>query len=98
MVPRALLDGLVAELRAQKTKRRLSKTLEICVLPHRVGADGRRAPGQYAGIYIFATPARLVRPVRNLSLGGEIEWLGILEQVYTAVALDDVDSAPSGTH
>lgn len=37
-------------------------------------------PSLYPGLFIFTSPCRMVRPVRNLSYGRN-EWIGTLEQV-----------------
>lgn len=49
-----------------------------------------RLPGQYPGLYLFSGPSRLVRPVVNLALE-KLEWIGLLEQVYLAVAVEQAD-------
>uniref|UniRef100_A0A8C8SUU6 DNA-directed RNA polymerase subunit beta n=1 Tax=Pelusios castaneus TaxID=367368 RepID=A0A8C8SUU6_9SAUR len=43
-------------------------------------------PSLYPGLFIFTTPCRMVRPVRNLALGKE-ELIGTLEQVFMNIAV-----------
>lgn len=51
----------------------------------------------YPGIYIFTTPTRLMRPVKNIKAGG-IEMIGSLEQVYLDVACLNSDINAKTTH
>lgn len=97
---------MAAELRSLKVGKKVPKTLEICFMPlleassgadatsaaGGTGADGgvTRLPGQYPGLFLFAGPARLVRPVVNLA-HDKLEWIGLLEQVYLAVAVEQAD-------
>ncbi|XP_033762318.1 DNA-directed RNA polymerase I subunit RPA2-like [Pecten maximus] len=46
---------------------------------------------QYPGLYIFTTPARMMRPVRNLSLKKN-EMIGTFEQVYMDISLNDEET------
>lgn len=52
-------------------------------------------PSLYPGLFIFTTPCRMVRPVRNLFYGRN-EWIGTLEQVgigyflYKALTVTEV--------
>ena len=48
-------------------------TLEICLVLPRKGS-------RYPGLFLFTTPARMLRPVINLQIG-EIEYIGTFEQV-----------------
>ncbi|KAG9484200.1 hypothetical protein GDO78_009880 [Eleutherodactylus coqui] len=50
----------------------------------------------YPGLYLFTTPGRLVRPVRNLAIGKE-ELIGSLEQVFLNVAVFEGDIVPGVT-
>ena len=43
--------------------------------------------GQFPGLYLFTTPARMMRPVTNLR-AGKTEMIGTFEQVYMNVALE----------
>lgn len=44
--------------------------------------------GTYPGLYLFTSPSRFIRPVRNISIpssdGKDIEHIGPFEQVNTA--------------
>ncbi|EDQ84628.1 uncharacterized protein MONBRDRAFT_12630 [Monosiga brevicollis MX1] len=59
---------------------RVPNTLEIAYV-------APRAAGQFPGLYLFSTPARLLRPVRNLRMKST-EFVGSFEQVYLNVAVD----------
>ena len=48
--------------------------LEICLVPI------TNVSSQYQGLYIFSTPARMMRPVLNLA-AGKVEMIGTFEQV-----------------
>ena len=48
--------------------------LEICLVPITSVAS------QYPGLYIFSTPARMMRPVLNLA-ASKVEMIGSFEQV-----------------
>ncbi|KAG8550317.1 hypothetical protein GDO81_026649 [Engystomops pustulosus] len=50
----------------------------------------------YPGLYIFTTPCRMVRPVRNLAEGKE-ELIGTLEQLFLNVAIYESDIVPGVT-
>ncbi|KAJ1968965.1 hypothetical protein H4R35_006275 [Dimargaris xerosporica] len=47
--------------------------------------------GQYPGLYLFTTAARMMRPVRYLPAQGEMELVGSFEQVYLEIACLDED-------
>ena len=48
--------------------------LEICLVPITSVAS------QHAALYLFSTPARMMRPVLNLA-AGKVEMIGTFEQV-----------------
>jgi DNA-directed RNA polymerase I subunit RPA2 len=48
---------------------------------------------QYPGLYLFATLARMVRPVVNLQLD-KTEMIGSFEQVYLNIAVTDTEILP----
>eukprot|EP00052_Salpingoeca_macrocollata_P006824 m.56116 g.56116 ORF g.56116 m.56116 type:complete len:1133 (+) comp15675_c0_seq1:93-3491(+) len=56
----------------------LARTLEIGLVP-------TMDRGQFPGLYLFTTPTRMVRPVRNLLLN-TTEYIGSFEQVYMEIA------------
>ncbi|XP_030303816.1 DNA-directed RNA polymerase I subunit RPA2 isoform X2 [Calypte anna] len=53
-------------------------------------------PSLYPGLFIFTTPSRMVRPVRNLFYGKN-EWIGTLEQIFMNVALLESEVVPKVT-
>ena len=55
-------------------------TLEIGYVPFVKG-------GQFPGLFLFTTPARMMRPVRNL-ITGATELIGSFEQIYMEIAVD----------
>ena len=61
-------------------------TLEIGYVPFVKG-------GQFPGLFLFTTPARMLRPVRNLSTG-TTELIGSFEQVYMDIAVDPAEVYP----
>ena len=56
------------------------KYLEICHLPHSVYS-------LYPGLYLFTTPGRMMRPVRNLQTQA-VEYIGSLEQCYLHICIN----------
>jgi hypothetical protein len=65
--------------------------LEIVAIHKEVGGTGA-----YPGLYLFATPARMVRPVMHAGLG-RTEWLGSLEQTYLLIAIHRRDALAGGS-
>ncbi|XP_030355304.1 DNA-directed RNA polymerase I subunit RPA2 isoform X3 [Strigops habroptila] len=53
-------------------------------------------PSLYPGLFIFTTPCRMVRPVRNLFYGRN-EWIGTLEQIFMNVATIESEVVPGIT-
>lgn len=66
-------------LRFLKVSGELPAALEIGYVPQSRG-------GQYPGVYIFSSQARMIRPVRYLPLDKE-DWVGPFEQVYMNIAV-----------
>ena len=64
---------------------RVPAVLEIGYIPPTPG-------GQFPGLYLFTTPARMMLPVRNLATN-TTELIGSFEQVYMDIAVD-----PSEVH
>ncbi|RKO93987.1 hypothetical protein BDK51DRAFT_21244, partial [Blyttiomyces helicus] len=52
--------------------------------------------GQYPGLYLFSTPARMIRPVKYLATGGT-DLVGPFEQVYMDIACLNEDVVPGLT-
>ncbi|EKD20580.1 uncharacterized protein L3040_006303 [Drepanopeziza brunnea f. sp. 'multigermtubi'] len=62
-------------------RRNVPKDLEICWVPNSHG-------GQYPGIYMSATPSRMVRPVKYLPLDAE-DLIGPQEQPFMSIAVTE---------
>ncbi|NP_001080005.1 polymerase (RNA) I polypeptide B L homeolog [Xenopus laevis] len=84
--------GLVNALRIYKVKhdKNVPPWTEIVLIP----MTGKAS--LYPGLFVFTTPCRLVRPIRNLALGKE-ELLGTLEQVFLNVAIYEGEIVPGET-
>ncbi|KAM3931519.1 DNA-directed RNA polymerase I subunit RPA2 [Leptodactylus fuscus] len=91
-VEKDLAPNLVNTLRNFKVtqERKLPPWTEIVLIP----MTGKAS--LYPGLYIFTTPCRMVRPVRNLAVGKE-ELIGSLEQVFLNVAIYEGDIVPGVT-
>lgn len=48
---------------------------------------------QYPGLFLFTTPARMMRPVRNLS-SNTVEYIGTFEQVYLNISVTPKEIYP----
>ena len=88
----------------------IPKTLEIAFLPSneisQIGYDDQSTNSSdkdhikekfFPGIYLASTPARFVRPVKNLEFGG-IEFIGPLEQVNLSISCLEEDLRTDSTH
>lgn len=64
------------------------RVLEICVVQRTAVAS------QHPGVYLFTTPARMMRPVRNLAYD-KVEMVGTFEQVYMDICVT-LDEAIAG--
>ncbi|XP_055839825.1 DNA-directed RNA polymerase I subunit RPA2 [Episyrphus balteatus] len=80
---------IVDKLRYLKIDGTLPEMLEIAYIPP-------KNKGQFPGLFLFAGPARMMRPVKNLALG-KVEYIGSLEQVYMEIAVDEKESYPGVT-
>lgn len=89
----ALAKRMAAALRVWKTEgaNKIPLDLEIGYVPPSNG-------GQYPGLYLFASRARMMRPVRYLGNGRD-DSIGSFEQVYMEVAIrtEEVEESVS-TH
>lgn len=54
--------------------------MEIVLVPK------KNVPSQYPGLYLFTGPARMMRPVKNLTVD-KVELIGTFEQVYLDVCV-----------
>jgi DNA-directed RNA polymerase I subunit RPA2 len=70
---------------------RISPLLEIGHVPKTGAAT------QYPGVFLFASPHRMMRPVQNLTTN-RCELIGIFEQVYLEVAVCEDERQPTTTH
>ncbi|XP_053316124.1 DNA-directed RNA polymerase I subunit RPA2 [Spea bombifrons] len=91
-VEKDLAPILVNTLRCFKVtqERKIPPWTEIVLVP----MTGKAS--LYPGLFIFTTPCRMVRPVRNLALGKE-ELIGSLEQVFLNVAIYEGEIVPGVT-
>src|ERR1700738_4231003 len=53
--------------------------------------------GQYPGLYLFSTQARMTRTGKHLATGKE-DWLGPFEQVYMSIAVKSDEIIHESTH
>ncbi|EDO33368.1 predicted protein [Nematostella vectensis] len=81
-VDRDLAPTLANRLRIMKVlgEERVPQFLEICLVPI------TKVASQYPGLFIFSSPARMMRPVLNLAVN-KIEMIGSFEQVYMDIAI-----------
>lgn len=80
------------------------RTLEIAFLPPNsvtsISKSDNAGPIKekfFPGVYLSSSPARFVRPVKNLEHGG-IEFIGPLEQVNLSIAVQEEDLRSDSTH
>ncbi|XP_063774176.1 DNA-directed RNA polymerase I subunit RPA2 [Pseudophryne corroboree] len=91
-VEKDFAPNLVSTLRNFKVtqEKKLPPWTEIVLIP----MTGKAS--LYPGLFIFTTPCRMVRPVRNLAVGKE-ELIGPLEQVFLNVAIYEAEIVPGVT-
>ncbi|XP_071812043.1 DNA-directed RNA polymerase I subunit RPA2-like isoform X2 [Apostichopus japonicus] len=91
-LPKGGAESIVAALRVMKCtgEQEIPKSLEICLVP----ITGKKT--QYPGLFLFTTPARLLRPVVNLMTENE-ELIGTMEQVYLNVSVNAKEVIPEVT-
>lgn len=85
-IPKELAASLVQKIRLLKTagtEEAVPPTMEIGLIPPLEN-------GQYPGVFIFTTAARMMRPVAALS-NGKTELIGSFEQVYMDIAVRSED-------
>lgn len=92
LLPRDGADAVVAALRIMKCtgEKGIPKSLEIVLVP----ITGKKT--QYPGLFLFTSPARLLRPVTNLVTETE-ELIGTMEQVYLNIAVNVNEIIPEIT-
>ncbi|XP_055025762.1 DNA-directed RNA polymerase I subunit RPA2 [Misgurnus anguillicaudatus] len=81
-VEKEMAPSVVESLRRFKVlgEKKVPPWTEIVLVPQTGKAS------MYPGLYLFTTPCRMVRPVRNLALGKQ-ELIGTFEQVYLNVGI-----------
>lgn len=84
-------DAMVDALRMLRSTGdpRIPDKLEIGYVPVRTN-------GLWAGLFLFTTPARMMRPVKNIKTGG-VEKIGTLEQIHMEIAVKPQEILP-GVH
>lgn len=100
-VPDEQIDDFVHQLRVLKSRQsskefkrlggRVTPMLEIGHVSKTTAAT------QYPGVFLFASPHRMMRPVTNLSTN-RCELIGIFEQVYLEIAVCEEEQQPTTTH
>ncbi|KAI9492937.1 hypothetical protein BDB00DRAFT_764599 [Zychaea mexicana] len=99
-----LLDGRVVGWCTPKTAEKVAKSLKFWRvnrekdIPHDI--EIAHVPtsygGEYPGLYIFSSPARMMRPIKFLANGKE-DRVGTFEQVYMDIACMDDEVVPGVT-
>nr|KAG5708313.1 hypothetical protein BaRGS_034344 [Batillaria attramentaria] len=91
-LPDAIAKDVVDELRLFKVcgLKKIPPVLEICLVPKTEVAS------LYPGVYLFSTPARMVRPVLNLAVN-QTEMIGTFEQVFMDIAVTASEVHPGVT-
>ncbi|XP_058802339.1 DNA-directed RNA polymerase I subunit RPA2 [Phymastichus coffea] len=75
-----IVGRVVDKLRVFKINEKVPSTTEIVLVPK------KNVPSQYPGVYLFTGPARMMRPVKNLSVN-KTELIGTFEQVYMNICV-----------
>lgn len=75
-----IVGRVVDKLRVLKINEKVPPTMEIVLVPK------KSVPSQYPGVFLFTGPARMMRPVKNLSVN-KTELIGTLEQVYLNICV-----------
>lgn len=97
-VPRKIAAFIVRQLRAMKVSEsdeRVHKYTELTLISH--SFDPENFQTQYPGLYIYTVPGRMIRPVKNVLLGGQLEYIGIFEQVYLSIVINPEEAEPGVT-
>nr|XP_033792439.1 DNA-directed RNA polymerase I subunit RPA2 [Geotrypetes seraphini] len=91
-VEKDLAPNIADSLRSFKVMRekKIPPWMEIVLIPMTSKAS------LYPGLFLFTTPCRMVRPVRNLAVGKE-ELIGTLEQVFLNIAVFEGEIVPGMT-
>eukprot|EP00163_Fabomonas_tropica_P004327 TRINITY_DN13816_c0_g1_i1.p1 TRINITY_DN13816_c0_g1~~TRINITY_DN13816_c0_g1_i1.p1 ORF type:complete len:1143 (-),score=294.48 TRINITY_DN13816_c0_g1_i1:13-3441(-) len=91
-------DGFAENLRFLKVTGHdgVPSMLEIGYVPRSADYGGGKAGPAYPGMFLFSTPARMMRQVRYLATD-QMENIGSFEQVFLNVACLDEDIKPGRT-
>jgi len=93
-IPEITTSNFVNSIRKAKVEGvDISEHIEIAYIPRSEYAKSK----QFSGVYLFTTPGRFSRPVRNL-LYGKTEWIGALEQIYLSIATCEEEIREDTTH
>ena len=77
--------------KASGTRRRagVSEHIEIVLIPK----EPHGLYTIYPGLFLFTTPARMIRPVMNL-ITNTTEYIGTLEQIYLGICITHDEFVP----
>ncbi|RKP17185.1 beta and beta-prime subunits of DNA dependent RNA-polymerase [Rozella allomycis CSF55] len=78
----SIIKDFEIKLRRLKIEQEKFKMIETAFIPQTNG-------GLYPGLFIFTTPARMIRPIQSLRYDLQVEMVGSLEQVYMNIACVD---------
>ncbi|GAB2280980.1 DNA-directed RNA polymerase I subunit RPA2 [Dionaea muscipula] len=81
-IPSSEVEKAVNHLRELKVKSMILNDLEVGYVPLSFG-------GAFPGLFLFTSPSRFIRPVKNIAEGNNIELIGPFEQVYMEIKCDD---------
>nr|CAD2153150.1 unnamed protein product [Meloidogyne enterolobii] len=91
----AFVERQLRAIKVSEFDDRISKFAEIALI--RNSPDPENIQTQYPGLYIYTLPGRLYRPVKNLLLNGQTEYIGMFEQVYLSIVIDPDEAEPGVT-
>ncbi|CAH0385289.1 unnamed protein product [Bemisia tabaci] len=84
---------LINKLRVKKVLgEEVPRTLEIVLIEYKE----MKGASQFPGLFLFTSPARMMRPVKHLALNKE-ELIGTFEQVYMDIAICPEEMYPGRT-
>ncbi|KAF7727777.1 DNA-directed RNA polymerase I subunit rpa2 [Apophysomyces ossiformis] len=99
-----LLDGRIVGWCTPKTAEKIATSLKIwrvnsektIPLDMEIAYVPTSYGGEYPGLYLFSSPARMMRPVKFLG-NGKTDMIGTFEQVYMDIACMDDEVVPGVT-
>lgn len=77
------------KIKVDGSDKRIPTTAELALVKH--SNDPENVLTQYPGLYVFTTPGRFIRPVKNLSHQVN-EYVGTFEQVYLSIVIDPTEA------